>query len=318
MSATATQEQWWRSTAASVAIRESRGRERKRAETKFKEVVASTGAGVCRHAFPTCFNTADTQFAGAKMKDDSAVVVDDAVEVYGREEDRCLCFYAATIVSLFETDAEVRFVDLKTEDNKPIVEKIGLEYIRPRPVNFSFDFKCGDAINVWIKDRWWLGKFVARVRRSQAVCLIFKAGREETGPQFQKQIYYENESRTYPVPSSNKDQATIRTCPMHPKHPQVDSCQPKCHTPKPGLRRKRLGAGDVIQCHIERPPHLDGNAEFYHQQRHSHNMVPIPILLFDSRQKKKAKYYNQNQITYITRPKIEIIGWNVVSDISTI
>ncbi|KAL4590789.1 hypothetical protein LXL04_003732 [Taraxacum kok-saghyz] len=141
--------------------------------------------------------------------------VDDAVEVYGREEDRCLCFYAATIVSLFETDAEVRFADLKTEDNKPIVEKIGLEYIRPRPVNFSFDFKCGDAINVWIKDRWWLGKFVARVRRSQA------------GPQFQKQIYYENESRTYPVPSSHKDQATIRTRPMHPKHPQVHSFQPK-------------------------------------------------------------------------------------------
>ncbi|KAL4574359.1 hypothetical protein LXL04_021188 [Taraxacum kok-saghyz] len=175
----------------------------------------------------SCFNTADTQFASAKMKDDSTVVVDDAVEVYGREEDRCLCFYAATIVSLFETDVEVRFADLKTEGNKPIVEKIGLEYIRPRPVNVSFDFKCGDAINVWIKDRWWLGKFVARVRRSQAVCLIFKAEREETGPQFQKQIYYENESRTCPVPSSHKDQATIRTRPMHPKHPQVDSCQPK-------------------------------------------------------------------------------------------
>ncbi|KAL4573299.1 hypothetical protein LXL04_020099 [Taraxacum kok-saghyz] len=140
----------------------------------------------------------------------------------------------ATIVSLFETDAEVRFADLKTEGNEPIVEKIGLEYIRPRLVNFSFDFKCGDAINVWIKDRWWLGKFVAIVRRSQAVCLIFKARREETkarreetGPQFQKQIYYENELRTYPVPSSHKDQATIRTRPMHPKHPQVDSCQPK-------------------------------------------------------------------------------------------
>ncbi|KAL4567433.1 hypothetical protein LXL04_023017 [Taraxacum kok-saghyz] len=111
----------------------------------------------------------------------SRLLVNDPVEVYGREEDRCLCFYEATIVSLFETDAEVRFADLKTEDNKPIIEKIGLQYLRPRPVNFSFDFKCGDAINVWIKDRWWLGKFVAKVRRSQAVCLIFKAGREETG-----------------------------------------------------------------------------------------------------------------------------------------
>ncbi|KAL4564509.1 hypothetical protein LXL04_028573 [Taraxacum kok-saghyz] len=168
--------------------------------------------------------------------------VDDAVEVYGREEDICLCFYAATIVSLFETDAEVRFADLKTEGNKPI------------------------------------------------------------GPQFHKQIYYENESRTCPDPSSQKDQATIRTRPMHPKHPQVDICQPKTKD----------------MCHIERPHRLDGNAELYHQQRHSHNMVPIPILLFDSQQKKKAKYYNQNQIAYITRPKIEIIGWNVVSDISTI
>ncbi|KAL4582646.1 hypothetical protein LXL04_007203 [Taraxacum kok-saghyz] len=153
--------------------------------------------------------------------------VNDPVEVYGREEDRCLCFYAATIVSLFETDAEVRFADLKTEDNKPIIEKVGLQYLRPRPVNFSLDFKCGDVINVWIKDRWWLGKFVTNVRRSQAVCLIFKAGREETfflpyptlpsnrsnrtnhplyttidsdvnlvsseAPQFQKQIYDENE-----------------------------------------------------------------------------------------------------------------------------
>ncbi|KAL4573667.1 hypothetical protein LXL04_020481 [Taraxacum kok-saghyz] len=95
------------------------------------------------------------------------VVVNDPVEVYGREEDRCLCFYAATIVSLFETDAEVRFADLKTEDNKPIIEKVGLHYLRPRPVNFSLDFKSGDAINVWIKDRWWLGKFVAKVRCSQ-------------------------------------------------------------------------------------------------------------------------------------------------------
>ena len=106
--------------------------------------------------------------------------VNDPVEVYGREEDRCLCFYAATIVSLFETEAQVRFADLKTEDNKPIVENIGLQYLRPRPVNFSFDFKCGDAVNVWIRDCWWLGRFVARVGRSQAVCLIFKAGREET------------------------------------------------------------------------------------------------------------------------------------------
>ncbi|KAL4573661.1 hypothetical protein LXL04_020475 [Taraxacum kok-saghyz] len=119
--------------------------------------------------------------------------VNDLVEVYGREEDRCLCFYATTIVSLFETDVEVRFADLKTEDNKPIIEKVGLQYLCPRPVNFSLDFKSGDAINVWIKDRWWLGKFVAKVRCSQAVCLIFKAGREETAPQFQKQIYYENE-----------------------------------------------------------------------------------------------------------------------------
>ncbi|KAL4583391.1 hypothetical protein LXL04_007962 [Taraxacum kok-saghyz] len=95
-------------------------------------------------------------------------IVNDPVEVYGREEDRCLCFYAATIVSLFETDAEVRFADLKTEDNKPIIEKVGLQYLRPRPVNFSLDFKCGDAINVWIKDRWWLAKFVTSVRRSQA------------------------------------------------------------------------------------------------------------------------------------------------------
>ncbi|KAL4580883.1 hypothetical protein LXL04_017089 [Taraxacum kok-saghyz] len=67
-----------------------------------------------------------------KPQSEACSAVNDPVEVYGREEDRCLCFYAATIVSLFETDAEVRFADLKTEDNKPIIEKVGLQHLSSR------------------------------------------------------------------------------------------------------------------------------------------------------------------------------------------
>ncbi|KAL4554751.1 hypothetical protein LXL04_037354 [Taraxacum kok-saghyz] len=95
--------------------------------------------------------------------------VDDAVEINGRAEDNQLCFYAATILSLSETEAEVRYGDLKTQDNRPVIENVGLQYLRPKPVNFSFDYKTGDAVNVWVKDRLWLGIFVARVGRSDAV-----------------------------------------------------------------------------------------------------------------------------------------------------
>ena len=105
--------------------------------------------------------------------------MDDAVEVNGRAEDNQLCFYAATILSLSETEAEVRYGDLKTEDNRPVIENVGLQYLRPKPVHFSFDYKMGDAVNVWVKDRWWLGRFKARVGRSEAVCLIYKPGRQE-------------------------------------------------------------------------------------------------------------------------------------------
>ncbi|KAL4567741.1 hypothetical protein LXL04_023334 [Taraxacum kok-saghyz] len=87
--------------------------------------------------------------------------VDDAVEVNGRAEDKGLCFYATTILSLSETEVEVRYGDLKTEDGRPIIEN-------------------GDAVIVWVRDRWWIGRFVTRVGRSDAMCLVLKPGGEET------------------------------------------------------------------------------------------------------------------------------------------
>ncbi|KAL4579632.1 hypothetical protein LXL04_015786 [Taraxacum kok-saghyz] len=60
------------------------------------------------------------------------------------------------------------------------VDKVDLQFLRPKPTDFSFDYKWGDAINVWVKDRRWIGRFITRVGRSDTVSVTFRPTSQET------------------------------------------------------------------------------------------------------------------------------------------
>ncbi|KAL4574895.1 hypothetical protein LXL04_021735 [Taraxacum kok-saghyz] len=86
--------------------------------------------------------------------------VGDEVEINGFRSDRRLCFYVGTINFLFQTYADVLFRDLEADDGKALLDRVRIEFLHPKPGVFVYDYKCGDAVEIWEKDRWCKGKFL--------------------------------------------------------------------------------------------------------------------------------------------------------------
>ncbi|KAL4573136.1 hypothetical protein LXL04_019933 [Taraxacum kok-saghyz] len=103
----------------------------------------------------------------------------EEVEVNRFRRDRRLCFYIGTINCLFQTVADVLFTDLKAEDGQPLLDRVCLEFLRPKPAVFVYDYKCGDAVEIWENDRWYKGKFIAISYRLKVYCQIYRAEGEE-------------------------------------------------------------------------------------------------------------------------------------------
>ena len=105
--------------------------------------------------------------------------VGDEIEVNGKPEDNRLYYYGGTIQKLFDREAEIKFAELNSENGETLVEKVSLEYLRPKSVCFQFDFKWSDAVDVWVKDQWIRSRFIEHVGRENAVCLLFRPDAEE-------------------------------------------------------------------------------------------------------------------------------------------
>ncbi|KAL4578596.1 hypothetical protein LXL04_014721 [Taraxacum kok-saghyz] len=76
-----------------------------------------------------------------------------------------LCLLLA--ISLQEVDVE--YEDLKANDGTKLIEKVGVQFLRPKPINISFDFKWADGVDVWVQDRWWKGQFVTVVGANDVI-----------------------------------------------------------------------------------------------------------------------------------------------------
>ena len=85
--------------------------------------------------------------------------VGDEIEVNGFQSDRRLCFYVAIIQRLFQTAAIVMFKDLKTEDEQTLIDRVRIEFLRPKPAVFVYEYKGGDAVEIWENNRWYKGKY---------------------------------------------------------------------------------------------------------------------------------------------------------------
>ncbi|KAL4555668.1 hypothetical protein LXL04_038295 [Taraxacum kok-saghyz] len=87
--------------------------------------------------------------------------VGDEIEVNGKPDDNRLYYYGGTIQKLFDRTAEIKYIDLKSENGEALVEK------------------WGDVVDVWVEDRWIRARFIEHVGRENAVCLLFRPDKEE-------------------------------------------------------------------------------------------------------------------------------------------
>ncbi|KAL4558008.1 hypothetical protein LXL04_036204 [Taraxacum kok-saghyz] len=83
--------------------------------------------------------------------------IGEEVEVNGFDGDQDLCFYVGSIIRLYRLTADVRFRDLKTRNGESLEGAIRIEVLRPKPPVFVYEYKSGDAVEVWMENRWCKG-----------------------------------------------------------------------------------------------------------------------------------------------------------------
>ncbi|KAL4583822.1 hypothetical protein LXL04_008406 [Taraxacum kok-saghyz] len=84
--------------------------------------------------------------------------VGEEVEINGLDGDEDLCFYIGTIIRLYRLTADVRFRDLKDRNGESLEGAIRMEVLRPKPPVFVYEYKSGDAVEVWMDNRWRKGR----------------------------------------------------------------------------------------------------------------------------------------------------------------
>ncbi|KAL4554032.1 hypothetical protein LXL04_039858 [Taraxacum kok-saghyz] len=99
----------------------------------------------------------------------------EEVEVNGFDGDEDLCFYVATIIRLYRLTADVRFRDLKSRNGESLEGAIRMEVLRPKPPVFVYEYKSGDAVEVWIDNRWCNGRFSSFSYSPKVCCKIYQA-----------------------------------------------------------------------------------------------------------------------------------------------
>ncbi|KAL4578906.1 hypothetical protein LXL04_015037 [Taraxacum kok-saghyz] len=83
--------------------------------------------------------------------------VGEEIEINGLDGDEDLCFYIGTIIRLYRLTADVRFRDLKDRNGESLEGAIRMEVLRPKPPVFVYEYKSGDAVEVWMDNRWRKG-----------------------------------------------------------------------------------------------------------------------------------------------------------------
>ncbi|KAL4565721.1 hypothetical protein LXL04_029824 [Taraxacum kok-saghyz] len=91
---------------------------------------------------------ADSSASGGVFK------VGAEIEVNGYEGDNNLCFYVAAVSRLYQRSADIIFRYLKTGNGEPLLDRVPLQLLRPKPGVFTYDYKCGDAVEIWENERW--------------------------------------------------------------------------------------------------------------------------------------------------------------------
>ncbi|KAL4573710.1 hypothetical protein LXL04_020525 [Taraxacum kok-saghyz] len=104
--------------------------------------------------------------------------VGEEVEVNGLDGDEDLCFYVATIIRLYRLTADVRFRDLKSRNGESLEGAIRMEVLRPKPPVFVYEYKSGDAVEVWMDNRWCKGRFSSFSCWPKVCCKIYQAQNE--------------------------------------------------------------------------------------------------------------------------------------------
>ena len=92
----------------------------------------------------------------------------------GFEEDARLCFYVGNVSRLYTFTANIKFRDLKDEHGQPLIRGVRVEMLRPKPLVFVYDYKSGDAVEIWEDDRWYKGMFVAMSYHPKVYCKIYR------------------------------------------------------------------------------------------------------------------------------------------------
>ena len=105
--------------------------------------------------------------------------VGEDIEVNGFRGDDKLCFYAGTVRCMHRRLATIEFKDLKRPTGQPLVRKLPFTMLRPKPPGFTYDFKCGDGIEIWENSRWYKGKFVSLGYIGRYFCEIYRPDGEQ-------------------------------------------------------------------------------------------------------------------------------------------
>ncbi|KAL4580847.1 hypothetical protein LXL04_017052 [Taraxacum kok-saghyz] len=104
--------------------------------------------------------------------------IGEDVEVNGFDGDQDLCFYVGTIIRLYRLTADVRFRDLKTRNGESLEGAIRMEVLRPKPPVFVYEYKSGDAVEVWMENRWRKGRFSSFSYWPKLCCKIYQSENE--------------------------------------------------------------------------------------------------------------------------------------------
>ncbi|XVF62403.1 hypothetical protein PTKIN_Ptkin09bG0004800 [Pterospermum kingtungense] len=122
------------------------------------------------------------KFVLGKRPKDATFQKEDEVEVTSDEEGFRGSWYKAIIVEYIGNNDKylVEYLNLMTEDRRPLREEAEARHVRPCPPNLSYvaSFRLGEVVDAWYNDGWWVG-VISRVLTKSIYSVYFGLTNEE-------------------------------------------------------------------------------------------------------------------------------------------